>query len=175
MEGVSAVISALGTRQMFSRTNGLKQVDYYGNRRLIDAARKAGIKHYILNSTMGVYAERSLFKPFSIPFYPKWQAENYLANSGLTYTIIRPGGLVDTDAALKGPQGWKRRAALAETSLSGEGGFDGTIGRVHRQDVAEVMVKSLWTPGTHNKIFDLLDYSSVKPALRAKVLKNIFA
>jgi nucleoside-diphosphate-sugar epimerase len=178
MQDVKAVISALGTRQIvrfrdFNFENGLREVDYYGTRRLVDAARAAGVEHFVLNSTMGVYERRTLLKPFSIPLYPKWQAEAYLVKSGLTYTIIRPGGLVDYDEDLNGPRGWKHAPAFALANLSGEGGFQ-SLGRVHRQDVAEALVKSLWTPAARNRIFDILDRSSVTPAARSKILKDIF-
>lgn len=173
MVGVKAVISALGTRQFIGANAGLKQVDYYGTRRLVDAAKVAGVEHYILNSTMGVAERRSILKPFSIPFYPKWQAEEYLVKSGLTYTIIRPGGLVDKDEDIKGPPGWTHKPALAYAQLSGEGGFNG-LGRVLRLDVAEAMVKSLGLSEARNKIFDILDYASVKPSDRAKIIKDLF-
>ncbi|NWJ47250.1 MAG: SDR family oxidoreductase [Chloroflexi bacterium] len=174
VKGVTAIISALGTRQMFSNSNGLKQVDYFGNKRLIDAARAEGVKHYILNSTMGVHQDRSLLHPFSIPFYPKWQAEEYLVKSGLPYTIIRPGGLVDSDEELKLPSGAKRRPVLAESRLSGDDGFN-ILGRVHREDVALTMVRSLWTSQMQSHIYDLLDYSSVKPNKREKIVKELLA
>ncbi len=173
MVGVKAVLSALGTRQFIGAKAGLKQVDYYGTRRLVDAAKTAGVEHFILNSTMGVSERRSILKPFSIPFYPKWQAEEYLVKSGLTYTIIRPGGLVDKEEDLKAPPGWTHKPALTNAKLSGEGGFSG-LGRVLRQDVAEAMVKSLWLPEARNKIFDILDYASVKPEDRARILKDLF-
>ncbi len=177
-QDVRAVISALGTRQVIrfkdlSFQNGLREVDYLGTRRLVDAAKAAGVAHFALNSTMGVYERRTVTKPLSIVLYPKWQAEAYLAKSGLTYTIIRPGGLVDTDEALKGPVGWKHAPALAEAKLSGEGGFQ-SLGRVHRQDVAEALVKSLRTPAMYNRVFDIIDRSAVKPAARSLILKDIF-
>ncbi|MEI6042927.1 MAG: SDR family oxidoreductase [Chloroflexota bacterium] len=173
MEGVTAVISALGTRQPFSFTNGLRQVDYFGNRRLVDAALAAGVNHFILNSTMGLASPPTIFKPFSFPFYPKWEAEAYLVQSGLTYTIIRPGGLVNSDAELKGPAGWKHSPVLATAKLNGEDGFGG-FGRIHRQDVAELLVKSLWTEATHKRIFEALDRASVRANDRAKILKGVF-
>jgi uncharacterized protein YbjT (DUF2867 family) len=173
MEGVTAVISAIGTRQPLSFTNGIRQVDYNGNRRLVDAARAAGVQHFILNSTMGLASPPSIFKPFSIPFYPKWEAEAYLVQSKLPYTIIRPGGLVNSDADLKGPAGWKHSPVLATAKLNGEGGFGG-FGRIHRQDVAELLVKSLWTEAVRNRIFDSLDRASVRDNDRSKILKGVF-
>ncbi len=173
MEGVRAVISGLGTRQVMSFDKGLREVDYEGTRRLVEAARATGVEHFCLTSTMGVYERQNITKPFSILFYPKWQAEAYLVRSGLPYTIIRPGGLVDDDADLKGPPGWTHRPAFAYGQLDGKGGFGG-LGRVHREDVAVALVKSLWTPAARNRIFEVLDRASVKPAGRSKILTDIF-
>ncbi len=175
MNGIKAVLSALGSRprDFLTPGKGLKGIDYYGTRRLVDAARAAGVEHFVLNSTMGVSQKRSITKPFSILFYPKWQAEAYLVKSGLTYTIFRPGGLVDSEAELKAAPGAKRSPVLAAANLRGGGGFEG-LGRVLRQDVAEAMVKSLTTPATYNQIYDILDRSSVKPEDRRKILKDVF-
>jgi uncharacterized protein YbjT (DUF2867 family) len=158
MEGVKAVISAIGTRKPFSFTEGLNQVDRDGNLKIIKAAKKAGVDRYILCSTMGVYAKRNVTKPFSILFYPKWEAEKYLVESDLNYTIIRPGGLTDDEQTLGAP----RDPVMARGRLDGEGGFNGNLGRVHRADVAKAMVQSLWQPKMHNAIYEILNRSAVK-------------
>ncbi|HEX2911379.1 MAG TPA: SDR family oxidoreductase [Chloroflexia bacterium] len=173
LQGVKAVISALGTRQPFNPNRGLRETDYLGTRRLVDAAKAAGVDHFILVSTMGVRQHASVLHPLSLLFHPKWQAEAYLVRSGLTYTVIRPGGLVDSDEAFKQAPGYRHTPALALARLDGEGGFQ-VLGRVHRQDVAEAMVKSLWTPATRNRIFDILDRSSIKPKAQGKILKDLF-
>jgi uncharacterized protein YbjT (DUF2867 family) len=171
MDGATAVISALGSRQFLSRSAGLKQVDYLGTRRLVNAAKEAKIQHFILVSTMGVYERRTLAKPFSLVFYPKWQAEEALVTSGLTYTIVRPGGLVDSTDGLKGNT---RNPVVAFAELSGEGGFN-VLGRVHREDVADIMVKSLWTASAKNRIFDVLDKSSLRSKQQSLVVSDVFA
>lgn len=93
MRDVDAVISAMGGTPF--KQNNLWRVDYEGTLRLLAAARTAGAAHYIFVSTMGLRRQRSLLHPLSILFYPKLLAEDAIRRSGLDYTILRPGGLVD--------------------------------------------------------------------------------
>jgi uncharacterized protein YbjT (DUF2867 family) len=165
MEGVKAVFSAIGTRKPFSFTEGLNQVDRNGNIKIIEAAKKAGVDRFILCSTMGVYKNRNPLKPFSLLFYPKWEAEKYLVASGLNYTIIRPGGLVDDEQTLGAP----RDPVMARGQLDGEGGFNGNLGRVHRADVAKAMVQSLSQPKMHRAIYEILNRTAVKPANQSSI------
>ena len=52
---------------------------------LIDAAKNAGIKHFVYSSVGG--AERNTGIPF---FESKWKIEQYLYRSGLNWTVFRP-------------------------------------------------------------------------------------
>ncbi len=99
MVDVDIVISTMGGVPF--KNNNLWRVDYEGTQRLIAAAKVAGVAHYIFISTMGLRRQRSLLQPLSILFYPKLLAEDTIRRSGIPYTILRPGGLVDATA----PQG----------------------------------------------------------------------
>jgi len=60
-------------------------VEEQGNRNLVDAARAAGVGHFVLTSALG----SALGSP--VPFLRgKAIAEQYLKESGLTYTILMP-------------------------------------------------------------------------------------
>jgi uncharacterized protein YbjT (DUF2867 family) len=65
-------------------------VDIDGNRNLIDAARKAGVKQFIFVSAFGVTTD----SPVSL-FQAKALSEAYLRSSGLAYTILAPDGFID--------------------------------------------------------------------------------
>lgn len=71
-------------------------VDLDGAVKTIEASKKANVKHYVMVSTYD--SRREAFdasgdlKPYTIA---KHYADNYLRNSGLTYTIVHPGGLED--------------------------------------------------------------------------------
>jgi NADH dehydrogenase len=60
-------------------------VEEQGNRNLVDAARAAGVRHFVLTSALG----SALNSP--VPFLRgKAIAEQYLKESGLTYAILMP-------------------------------------------------------------------------------------
>jgi len=72
--------------------------DFVGNKTIADAAKAAGVGRILQVSSIGAgnslntapWLSRTALKDI-LPL--KTQAENYLRDSGLDYTIIRPGGL----------------------------------------------------------------------------------
>jgi uncharacterized protein YbjT (DUF2867 family) len=85
MQGVRRVL--LASQAIFppTRTNHAETVDGPGNRKVIDAAKSAGVEHFVFMSV-------SLADPeFPVRFLrAKYQTEEYLKSSGLDYTILRP-------------------------------------------------------------------------------------
>jgi uncharacterized protein YbjT (DUF2867 family) len=140
----TAVICATGARPSLD-PSGPYQVDYLGTKKLVDAARQQNVQHFSIVSSLCV---SKLFHPlnlFWLILYWKQQGEKYLQNSGLTYTIVRPGGLKNDDTA--GPV----IAAAADTL------FEGSI---PRQQVAKVCVESLFQPAAANKIVEIVCQST---------------
>jgi len=85
----SVLLCATGARPSFNPTEPLL-VDYLGTKNLIDAAKKKGIEHFVLVTSLCV---SNFFHPlnlFWLILFWKKQAEDYLINSGLTYTICAP-------------------------------------------------------------------------------------
>ncbi|WNZ23979.1 SDR family oxidoreductase [Leptolyngbya sp. NK1-12] len=85
-QGVRYVISAHGSNA--SSRGGAQALDYRANIDLIDAAKAAGVAHFVFISVLGAdrgYEDAPVFKA-------KWAVEQYLRNSGLNYTILRPSG-----------------------------------------------------------------------------------
>jgi len=88
----------------FIRNGDPYNVDWLGAKNQIDAAKKVGIKHFIFLSSMGGTQPENFLntigrvdgdeKSGNILLW-KRKAEEYLISSGLTYTIIHPGGLTD--------------------------------------------------------------------------------
>ncbi|NCR43210.1 MAG: SDR family oxidoreductase [Microcystis aeruginosa SX13-01] len=108
---------------------------------LIDAAKKKGIEHFVLVTSLCV---SNFFHPlnlFWLILFWKKQAEAYLINSGLTYTIVRPGGLKNEDNlnAIK--------MSSADTLSEGN---------IPRTKVASVCVESLFYPAAKNKILEII-------------------
>lgn len=85
-QGVQFVISAHGSNE-FNRGKP-EAIDYRANIDLIDAAKAAGVQHFVFISVLGAdrgYEDAPVFKA-------KWAVEQYLRASGLNYTILRPSG-----------------------------------------------------------------------------------
>jgi uncharacterized protein YbjT (DUF2867 family) len=140
-EPIHTIISTLG---------GLPQdtdrPDYPGNKNLIDAAVKAGVKKFILVSSIGAgnsigaLSEQALAALKEI-LVEKDKAEQYLMASGLTYTIIRPGGLKSEPPTGNG--------VLTEDP--------GVVGSIHRADVAQLVVQALNSERANNKVLSAID------------------
>ena len=87
------------------------------------------------------------------PYYEaKAEADKYVMESGLDYTIVRPGGLTDDPGTGK--------IQIAEALETG--------GRVSRDDVAAVIAEALTADNTIGKAFDLLnDGTPISDAIRS--------
>ena len=136
----TVLLCATGAAPSFDPTGPYK-VDYEGTKNLVDAAKVKGIEHFVLVSSL---CTSQLFHPlnlFWLILVWKKQAEEYIQKSGLTYTIVRPGGLKNEDNSnpivMQG----------ADTM------FDGSI---PRQKVAQVCVASLFEPASRNKIVEIV-------------------
>ena len=70
------------------------QVDWEGQRRQFDAAKAAGVGHVVVISSMGGTQPDNTLNQIGGGNILVWKrkAEQYLVSSGLTYTIIHPGG-----------------------------------------------------------------------------------
>jgi uncharacterized protein YbjT (DUF2867 family) len=131
-------------------------VDYQGTKNLVDLARAKGIEHFVLVSSLCV---SNFFHPlnlFWLVLYWKKQAESYLQSSGLTYTIVRPGGLKNEDNS------------DAIVMSRADTLFEGSIPRTK---VAQVAVESLFQPEAKNKIVEIV----ASPNATAKTWEELFA
>ncbi|MBE9039289.1 NAD(P)H-binding protein [Oscillatoriales cyanobacterium LEGE 11467] len=136
----TVLLCATGAKPSFDPT-GPFQVDLEGTKNLTNIAQEKGIEHFVLVSSLCV---SQLFHPlnlFWLILVWKKQAEDYLIRSGLTYTIVRPGGLKNED----NPDNIVMEGA---DTL-----FDGSI---PRQKVAQVCVEALCEPTSRNKIVEIV-------------------
>lgn len=140
MAGCDAVICATGAAPSFDVT-GPYQVDFVGTKNLVDAAKAAGVKRFVIVSSLCVSKFLHPLNLFWLVLFWKKQAEAYIIKSGLTYTIVRPGGLRSEDT------GETIVMSGADTL------FDGGIAR---QKVAQVCIEALNEPGAENKIVEIV-------------------
>jgi uncharacterized protein YbjT (DUF2867 family) len=144
MADCDAVICATGAKPSFDPT-GPYQVDYLGTKNLVNAAKSQNINKFVIVTSLCV---SKLFHPlnlFWLVLYWKQQGEYYLKNSGLTYTIVRPGGLKNEQTA--GPLVMSKADTLFE-------------GSIPRQKVAEVCVEALFLSEAENKVVEIICQST---------------
>ncbi|KAJ0258851.1 NAD(P)-binding domain-containing protein [Hirschfeldia incana] len=80
-----------------------EQVDWIGQKNQIDAAKDAGVKQIVLVGSMGGTNINHPLNSIGNANILVWKrkAEQYLADSGIPYTIIRAGGLQDKEGGIR--------------------------------------------------------------------------
>jgi uncharacterized protein YbjT (DUF2867 family) len=138
VDGAQAVVFAAGAGPG-SGAQRKGTMDLGGAVKLIAAAKAAGIRRYVMVSSMGADPDHPGDDTFSVYLRAKGEADAELAASGLEYTIVRPGRLTDDPGT--------GRVALGD----GVGG-----GAVPRDDVAAVLVAVLHEPDTIGSTYELI-------------------
>jgi uncharacterized protein YbjT (DUF2867 family) len=148
VEGADAVVFAAGAGPG-SGPARKQTVDLGGAVKLIDAAKANGIARYAIVSSIGAnHPERASgsMKPY---IEAKAEADRRVSQSGLDWTIVRPGRLTDG-------------AGTGRVSV------DAGSGEIPREDVAATLVAVLDTDGTIGKAFDLVGGETpIEDAVRA--------
>ncbi|MEW5956917.1 MAG: SDR family oxidoreductase [Chloroflexota bacterium] len=143
-QGIKTVITTAQARITEDEANTWA-INRHGYISLIDAARTAGVHHFIFTSGLGADPHSA------IPFIAaKGQTETYLRASGLPYTILEPDWILDGwlmffvgNPALSGQPVW----------VVGEGSDRHTP--VAAQDVAAFAVAAVDHPGARNRVIPL--------------------
>ncbi|PPT08826.1 Hypothetical protein CKA32_002215 [Geitlerinema sp. FC II] len=136
----TVVFCATGAKPSLDPTSPYK-VDNEGTKHLVDASRDQGIQQFVLVSSLCVSQFFHPLNLFWLVLYWKKQAEEYLQKSGLTYTIVRPGGLKNEDSS------------APIVMRSADSLFDGSI---PRSKVARVCVEAVFCPDARNKIVEIV-------------------
>ncbi|MEM6400000.1 MAG: SDR family oxidoreductase [Cyanobacteria bacterium P01_D01_bin.116] len=144
-EAIDTVISTIGGVPKDS-----ERADYLGNKNLIDVAIKAGVRKFILISSIGSGDSANAIPPQALEtlkpvLIEKEKAEKHLIASGLTYTVIRPGGL-------------KSEPSTGNGILTEDPKIAGTI---HRADVAQLVCRSITSEKTNNKVLSAIDENMI--------------
>ena len=143
----------------FPKNGTPEEVDWLGAKKQIDAAKTAGVKQFVFVSSMGGTNPDNFLNSIGrrkdgsggdILLW-KRKAERYLVDSGVPYTIIHPGGLVDEDGA-------KRELVVGvndEIMKNPEFSSGGTRS-VARADVARVCKAALGSASATGVALDLV-------------------
>lgn len=124
--------------------NNPRAVDDGGNRHLIDAARAAGVSHFVLTSILGARPDHPIDA-----FRYKARAERYLHASGLSYTILRPTAYMELWAQIIGELIVKRGKAM----IFGRGA--NPVNFVSAEDVARFAIIALEDPQARDQIIEV--------------------
>jgi nucleoside-diphosphate-sugar epimerase len=160
LRGCDAVIHLVGII-MEKRSRGVtfERIHYQGTVSVVDAARRNGVRRFVHMSALGV-------RPDAVSDYhkTKYRAEQYLRDSGLEWTIIRP-------SLIHGPGGefmrmeamWARKRAPFPVGFmpfmpyfgAGKLGFGGAgrLQPVYVKDVARAFVDALENRRTVGEVY----------------------
>jgi len=151
----TVLLCATGAKPSFDPTEPY-QVDYEGTKNLVDVAKANGIEHFVLVTSLCVSQFFHPLNLFWLILVWKKQAEEYLKKSGLTYTIVRPGGLTNDENPHQVVM------SVADTLFEG---------RIPRTQVAQTCVEALSQPAAQNKIIEIV----ARPVEQQKSWEELFA
>jgi uncharacterized protein YbjT (DUF2867 family) len=145
LKNVDKVIFAAG-----SKGKNVIGVDQEGAKRLVDAAMHSGIKKFVMLSSVG--ADNPSASDQLVGYLKaKQNADVYLKNSGLNYSIVRPGSLTDKQGTGK---------IQLKEKLENHGS-------ITRADVAKTLVEVLEDDVMKNQNFELIaGETSIEKAVR---------
>ena len=127
-------------------------IDLDGAVKVMEAAEHAGIQRFIMVSALQANNRQNWSEQIKPYYVAKHYADRMLVQSNLTYTIIRPGGLLNEPGTGK--------VTIAENLETGI---------IPREDVAKTILAAINEESTFNKSFDLV--SGETPIIEA--IKNI--
>jgi uncharacterized protein YbjT (DUF2867 family) len=151
----TVLLSATGAAPSFDPTGPYK-VDYEGTKNLVDVAKEKGIQQFVMVSSLCTSQLLHPLNLFWLILVWKKRAEEYLQQSGLTYTIVRPGGLKNEDNT--------DTIVMSKADTL----FEGSIPRTK---VAQVCVEALSQPEARNKIVEIV----AKPDAPVQSFEAMFA
>src|SRR5437868_951586 len=149
LHGVSVVITTVSSTLSRQEGDSIQTVDEQGQINLVDAAKNAGVNHFIYVS---------FCKLGDCPLQTaKRKVEKYLTESGLNYTILQPTYFMEV--WLSPMLGFDYPNAKA--SIFGEG--KKKVSWIAIKDVASFAVDSLDNPAARNRIIELGGPQSLSP------------
>ncbi len=146
LEGVDILISTIGA----TGGDSSELISYQGSINFVEAAKESGVKHIIYMSSIGAGGAdnfSTVLLNLVLDKTMKWKSlgEDYIRNSGIDFTIVRPGGL---------------RGEPGTLGIRFEQG-DEVIGWIPRADVASVLVESIYNADALNKTFEVINDESL--------------
>ncbi len=159
--GVERIVHLVGIIQEAPGAT-FQAVHVDGTRNLLDAAKKAGVRHFFYQSALGTRAGAK-----SEYHRTKWQAEELVTASGIPFTILRPSLIYGP-----GDQFTLRLADLIRLSpvLPVIGSGTSKVQPIYIDDVVNCIVKAVTSEAFLNEIYEVggpeqLTYEEVTRAI----------
>ncbi|KNH18770.1 NAD-dependent dehydratase [Priestia megaterium] len=140
LRGMDAVIFAAGSGGNTGDEKTIA-VDQNGAKNIIDEAKNQGVKRFVMLSSMGTDAPEQGPEGLQLYLRAKAIADEYLKQSNLQYTIVRPGTLSNDQATGK---------------IDINNDIEDKSQTIPRADVATVLVECLNQEATIGKTFEML-------------------
>jgi uncharacterized protein YbjT (DUF2867 family) len=137
LDGVDAVVFAAGAGPGSGAARKLT-MDRDGAIKLLQAAITAGVRRYVIVSSVGAESPPGGDDVFSVYLRAKAEADEAVRASDRDWTVLRPGGLTDEPGS--------GRVRIESEPFRG---------RVSRDDVAGVLARLLPEPGAFGRILYL--------------------
>jgi uncharacterized protein YbjT (DUF2867 family) len=157
--GVSAIISTASSTLSRLEGDTIETVDHEGQLSLVDAARAAGVAHFVLISFSSMNVEFPLQTA-------KREVERHLKESGMPYTILQPTFFMEV--WLSPALGFDAAKGTAQVYGSGQQ----KISWISFQDVAEFAIASLDNPAAQNAVIQLGGPEALSPLEVVKVFQK---
>ena len=143
-----SVVTTLGGKGF---TRDQPRADYLGNRNLIDAVKSLPCQKFILVSSIGVRDSavalpEQVLETLRPALLAKAKAEEHLIASGLSFTIVRPGGLLSEPASGRG-------FLVADVRVAGS---------ITRFDVADLVIQCLASSKSKNQVLSAVDRDRIR-------------
>ena len=158
--GATAVLSTASSMLWRQPGDTIEGVDRMGQLQLIEAAKSAGVKHFVYLSFSPIAEDFGLQRA-------KREVERALIASGMTYTILRPTFFMEIwlSAAL----GFDVAARRARIFGTGEN----PISWISFPNVAEFAVRSIDTPAARNATFTLGGPEALAPLEVVRIFEEV--
>ena len=159
-EGTSAVISTASATLSRQEGDSIQTVDLEGQLNLIDAAKAANVRRFVLISFPEVDVEFPLQAA-------KRKVEEHLKASGLTYTILQPAFVMEV--WLSPALGFD--AANAQAQIYGSG--ENKISWISYKDVAKFAIASLDNSEARNAVIELGGAEALSPLEVVQIFEKV--
>ncbi len=142
LQGCDALVIATGARPSPDLAAPLK-VDAFGVRAQLEACRAVGLRRVVLVSSLLAGAWLHPLNLFGLILVWKRLGERWLEQSGLDWTVVRPGGLREQEDG------------LAAQAVRYGGADSQREGSIPRRLVARVCLEALATPASIGRIVEI--------------------